>query len=223
MLAAAAAPGWVRQVPPQTLMIRVAGWRHFGDVAHLAAGARRALAVQMHRGTGDGEPLLVVQDVVADQVGHGDVAMAHRFAERPTGDRADVLLELRDRSAVERPVTGIVHARRDLVDQHGRRAVAAHHEHLDREHTDVIERCGDLCGDRPGLCGDLVRNRRRSARYLQNVVAMLVLGDVKALNFTEAERAAITETSRSNGTKASRIADLVPRSSRSVRGRRLRG
>ncbi len=40
---------------------------------------------------------------------------------------------------------------------------------------------------------------------------MLVLGDVEHSTWPAAERAAITEISRSNGTKASRIACLVPR------------
>ena len=35
--------------------------RHFGDVAHLAAGPRRALAVEMHGGAGHGQPLFVAR------------------------------------------------------------------------------------------------------------------------------------------------------------------
>src|SRR4051794_13580243 len=113
-------------------------------MAHLAAGSRWTLAVKMHGGAGDGQPLLIAQDVVTDQIGHGHLAMADRLAEWPPGDGADVLLELRDRGAVQRPVPGIMHPRRDLVDQHVRSAVPGYHEHLDREHADIVERVGDL-------------------------------------------------------------------------------
>ena len=85
-------------VEGRSRLIRRGGYflrrRHFGDMAHLAAGPRRALAVEMHGGAGNRQPLLVAEDVVADQVGHGHLAMADRLAERPAGDGADVLLEL---------------------------------------------------------------------------------------------------------------------------------
>ena len=141
--------------------------------------------------------------------------MADRLAERPAGDGADVLLELRDRGAVQRPVPGIVHPRRDLVDQHlGRRRHCRHHEHLDREHADIIQRVGDRLGDAARLRRQRLGNRGRRARDFQDVVAVLVFGDVEAFDMAVgAARAAITEISRSNGMKASRIADLVPRSS----------
>ena len=86
------------------------------------------LAIKMHGGAGDGQPLLVAEDIVANQVRHGHLAMADRFAERPAGDGADVLLELRDRGAVQRPVPGIMHPRRNLVDQHMRSAVSGNDE-----------------------------------------------------------------------------------------------
>src|SRR3954452_25520599 len=86
-------------------------WRcraDFGDMPHLAAGPRRALAIEMHGGAGNRQPLLVVVDVVPNQIGHGDLTMAHRLAERPAGNRPDVLLKLRNRGAVHRPVPGIM-------------------------------------------------------------------------------------------------------------------
>src|SRR5260221_8430098 len=110
--------------------------------------------------------------------------MADRLAERPAGNGADVLLELRDRGAVERPVAGIVHARRDLVDQHVRAAVLLDHEHLDREHADIIQGVGDLLRDRPRLCGEFVRDVGRRTRDFQNVVAVLVFGNVVAFDLT---------------------------------------
>ena len=70
--------------------------------------------------------------------------MADQLAQRLAGDGADVLLELRDRRAVERPVSAIMHPRRDLVDRDFRAAIPLHHKYLYREHTDVIQRVGDL-------------------------------------------------------------------------------
>ncbi len=70
--------------------------------------------------------------------------MADQLAQRLARDGADVLLELRDRRAVERPVSGIVHPRRDLADQDFRAAIPLHHEYLNREHTDVFQHVGDL-------------------------------------------------------------------------------
>ena len=76
---------WLSEEPagvvdgPQDGLKRHAAARYFllaattsRDMAHLAAGARRALAVEVHGGAGHGQPFLVVVDVVADQIGHGD-------------------------------------------------------------------------------------------------------------------------------------------------------
>src|SRR5882724_13612909 len=110
---------------------------------HLAARPRRALAVKVDGGAWFRQPLLVVKDFVADQVGHGHRAVADGFAEWPSGDGADMLLELRDRRTVQRPVPGIMYPRGDLVDQYIRPAVTLHHEHLDREHADIVQCSGD--------------------------------------------------------------------------------
>src|ERR1700722_16467949 len=97
---------------------------HLGDMPHLAPGPGYALAVEVDGGAGNLKPIRIAVDLVPDQVGHGDFAVADGFAERPSGNRADMLFELRDRCAVERPVSGIVHAGRDLIDQHLRLATA---------------------------------------------------------------------------------------------------
>jgi hypothetical protein len=66
----------------------------------------------------DGQRLLVAINIAPIRFGYGDRAMADQLAQRLICDGADVLLlELRDRRAVDRPVSGIVHPRRDLVDQ----------------------------------------------------------------------------------------------------------
>ena len=59
---------------------------------------------------------------------------------------------------------------------------AGDHEHLDREHADIIQRVGDLLGDAAGLRGQRIGDRRRHARGLQDVVAVLVFGDVEAFD-----------------------------------------
>ena len=58
---------------------------------HLAARPWRSLAVEVDGGAGHRQPALIVVDVVADQVGHGDPAMADRLAQRPAGNGPDVL------------------------------------------------------------------------------------------------------------------------------------
>ena len=86
-------------------------------MAHLAAGARFRLAVEVKHQVRLGEQRRRAKHVVADQVFHHAVGMAVGVAERQAGDRADMLLELRDGAGGLRPVAGIVDARRDLVDE----------------------------------------------------------------------------------------------------------
>src|SRR6202171_5714431 len=118
---------------------------------HLAARPRRTLAVKVDGRARDGQPLLIIIDIVPDQIGHGDRAVTDRLAERPACNGADMLLELRDRRAIERPVPGIMYPRRDLVDQDLRSAISPHHERLDCEYTDIVERVGDPLRDRARL------------------------------------------------------------------------
>src|SRR5689334_8805265 len=90
---------------------------NLGDMSHLPAGPGDALAVDVNGGSTHAQPSPVIVDLVTDQVGHGDGSVSNGLAERPAGDGADVLFELRDRGAVQRPVSGIMHPRGDLVDQ----------------------------------------------------------------------------------------------------------
>ena len=100
---------------------------------------------------GLGEDVAPFVGFLADQIVHLDLAAPRRRAERPAGDGADVLLELRGLRAVDRPVAGIVHARRDLVDDQPLGAVgAARHEQLDADDADIVERLEDARGDRLG-------------------------------------------------------------------------
>ena len=64
---------------------RSPGFRRIGlnlrDMAHFPAWPGRTLAVEVHRGAGNGQPLLVIVDFVADQVGHYHRAVPDRLAE----------------------------------------------------------------------------------------------------------------------------------------------
>src|SRR5580692_291702 len=118
--------------------------KHPRHVAHFAAGANRSLAIEVDRGSRQDQPAAVIFHLVADKVRHLDAAVAQRFSQRPAGDRSDVLLELRHRSAVDRPMAGIVNPRCDLVDD---KAAVAEHEHLDRKHADIVKLMRDGFGD----------------------------------------------------------------------------
>ena len=79
---------------------------------HFAPRPRLAFAVDVHRGARDGEPTRRVVDLRANQIGHlNATSETGGLSEWPPGDCADVLLKLRHRRAVDRPVPGIVHAR----------------------------------------------------------------------------------------------------------------
>src|SRR5882672_367440 len=97
--------------------LSLSGWCHLRDMAHLPARPGCALAIEVNGRARFGQPRLVAVDLVPDQIGHGDGAVTDRLAERPARNGPDMLLELRDRGPVERPMAGIVHPRRDLVDQ----------------------------------------------------------------------------------------------------------
>ncbi len=92
-------------------------------MAHLAAGAGFALAVEVEVGAGLGDQLGPALDVVADEIVHRRAAADEvGRAGRQAADRADVLLELRGDRALDRPVAAVVDARRDLVDDRARPA-----------------------------------------------------------------------------------------------------
>src|SRR6185436_5885411 len=81
-------------------------------MAHLAAGARLALAVEVEACSRFGGEAGPGVNVSADKIGHHDISVACGRTEGPAGDGADVVLELRDGAGVFGPVAGIVDARR---------------------------------------------------------------------------------------------------------------
>ena len=106
----------------------------------------------------------------ADQV-HEQRGAGVGRAERQPEDRPQVVLELARLRALDRPVTGVVHARRDLV----RQQLPADVEQLEREHADVLELVEDLRRIRLG--DGLRRVRSGCTRRPQDPVLVHVLDE----------------------------------------------
>ena len=79
-------------------------------------------------------------------------------------------------------MAGIVHPRRDLVDHHFLFFARADDEHFHRQHADIVEGLGDAGGDAAGFARHRRRHLGRHARNFQNMVAVLVFGDVEAFD-----------------------------------------
>src|ERR1700730_9671905 len=132
-----------------------------GHMAHLAARPRVRLPVKVRAGSGLAEDFSAGENIFADQIIHFDMAAGLRAvaaggSERPAGDRPDMLLELRGGGAVERPVTGIMDARGDFVDETLEWPIvtalpAASHEHFDRDDATIAERVRDHPGEPDSL------------------------------------------------------------------------
>src|SRR6266480_3153250 len=104
-----------------------------GAVAHLAPRPPLlAVVVQVHarkrqQGCACGHP--------PDQIDHGAVPERACGAERQVEDGAQVILDLTGGGALDGPVSGVVHARRHLVDDEP----AAAHEELEREDAGIAK------------------------------------------------------------------------------------
>ena len=75
-------------------------------------------------------------DLVADDVVHNRVGMALRIAQRPSGNRTDMLFELADHAGFQGPMAGIMDARSDLIDQ---QLAFACHEEFDTENAGIVQ------------------------------------------------------------------------------------
>ena len=87
-------------------------------MAHLAAGARLALAVEMQLSAGLGENLAPGQNLVADQILHHRPRVMLDRSQRQAADGAHELLELAGDTGIDRPVAGLMRPLRQLVDQY---------------------------------------------------------------------------------------------------------
>ena len=100
--------------------------------------------------------------------------------------------------AVHGPVAGVVHARRDLVDQQ-RRRVVRQIEHLDRQHADIVEAVGDArrrCRVRASRACVGQRSTARSWCAGCRRRGVLIGDGVEARRRRRRPRATITETSQ---------------------------
>src|SRR4051812_13760174 len=114
---------WRRCAPGRFSIIRSSSRQMPGSISkdarhmpHLATRAGFALAVDVDVGALFGDQLGPAVEVAADEIVHRRAAADEvGRAGRKVADGADVLLELRGDSALDRPVAAIVHARRDFV------------------------------------------------------------------------------------------------------------
>jgi len=146
------------------------------QMAHLAAAPRFPLAVELWPDA-CAQPGRNRGDLVADEVLHHHRGEARRVAQRPAGNRPDVLLELIRYADCFGPVPGIMDSRGYLVDQQR----LAGNEELDAEHADIIEGTGNApCrGDR--LCRRLGAYSRRDSAGVEDMAAVDVLRSAKQM------------------------------------------
>src|SRR5690606_16746717 len=96
----------------------------------------------------------------ADEVDHGAVTSCVRSTKRQAEHGAQMVLELAGDSALDRPVTGVVHAGRHLVGQQ----LAVTHEELDGEYPYVPK----MLQHARQITGGLALERRRSEGRTRN-------------------------------------------------------
>ena len=173
-----------------------------GDVADLAAGARR-LAVVVKVRAGHRQHVGGVGER-ADAVHHRGDATCRGVAERETEHGTEVVLELAGDRALDGPVPGVVHTGRELV----RQQRSAHVEQLDRQDADVVELGeqlrDDLLGGLRGVGSE--PGRGRAVRWRMPFRCSFSTTGQQA-TAPSRPRTATTDSSRSKGTKASSTSD----------------
>jgi hypothetical protein len=132
-------------------------------VSHLATFEDPALVVQveMHGGVcqgvadATGLEVRLARSPRAEQVDHRARRERRRRAESETADRPDVLLELRCRGALDRPMAAVVDPWGELVDDE---AAIRHQEQLHGQGADEVHRHGQPLPELGGTRGDLGRD-----------------------------------------------------------------
>src|SRR5207245_4844801 len=132
---------------PEPLLQLVSRIGTQGQVANLAPGTQR-LAVNVEVRIGNCENLAWLRQF-ANQIQHRAVAQSARIAERQTGHGAKMVFKLAGDRAFDRPMAGIVNARRHFICEQAAVAFKKFH----REHTNIIKFFEDpprsiLCLDR---------------------------------------------------------------------------
>ena len=85
-------------------------------MAHFTAGFDFGFAIEMHCRGGVFDDGTYPAHIITDQVLHHHIAVAGAVAERPVGNRADMLLKLIHNAAVLGPMARVVHSRGDFID-----------------------------------------------------------------------------------------------------------
>ena len=116
------------------------GSRTHREVTELAAPTRN-LSVQVQMRIGNGQDFRRFGKV-ANQVDHGAVTGGCRGAEREAENSAEMVFELAGDRPLDRPVAGIVDARRHFVGEEAALVL----EKLDGQHPDVIQRLKNAAG-----------------------------------------------------------------------------
>src|SRR5260370_2286489 len=142
-------------------------------MAHAQVWPHRLRAVKMDASAGHVQPLAVGCDLGADEIDHLGAAVALRHRQRPARDGPDMLLELRHRTSVERPVALVVHAWRDLVHHYGMSGAIANDVHLNRKHAHIAECFGNPAGAPKPPTGHRRRDFSAYLRYLLDVLSTL--------------------------------------------------
>ena len=123
---------------------------------------------------GDAAETCITRWTGPEQVDHRGRGERRGRSEAEPADRPDVLLELRCRGALDRPVAGVVDAWRQLVDD--QRAVAEEEE-LGGEGAAQVHRLGEGRPDLDGASGDIGGHRSRRHRFDEDPLVMGVPGD----------------------------------------------
>jgi hypothetical protein len=104
-------------------------------MTHFAPGPGFALVVEVERGARPGDDFRPTVDVRSDEVLHRRSGRdRRRIAERQSKDAAQMLFELGRFRALDRPMTAVVDAGRDLVDD---RAIGAG-EIFNGQHANMV-------------------------------------------------------------------------------------
>ena len=141
-------------------------------MAEFSAGAWR-FAVQVEMRVANGE-YFGGFGRFTDQIEHCRGADRERRAERKTDDRAQMIFELAGECTFDRPVTGVVDARRHFVGEE----FSILFEEFDGENADVLEFVEDgACSLLGGALDCRIEMRRGSERETKDSAAMMIFDE----------------------------------------------
>lgn len=118
---------------------------------HFPARFGGLFAVQMNAGAGFFKISINIFNIFADQVDHNGVAVPCRRGEGKSAHRPHMVFELRGGAGIDRPVAGIMRARRDFV---GQQIPLPRQEQFQGQNTPQIDRAGQPPGHIDGLALD---------------------------------------------------------------------